>query len=424
MGIKNLLKDHLSPQQMTMIKKPVMYARYCKSILKHTYGTRKENENLVDSVKTYSMPGKHVFFGYYDLQQFDKKQKRLLVHVLDAKKCTPAKDSVDLMYIDCATGKFMPITSTRAWSWQQGSRLRWHPTKENCVLFNAVEDDHYSTAVWNIESGKKEAVYPMAFYDITPDMKYGLNVNYDRLQRLRPGYGYSCFKDNTSGMNVPENEGIVRYNIETGESKLLISLKELAGRVTTSNDVEHYINHISVSPSGEKFLFFHLWSSTHTAKWDMRLYVANIETGELTCVEDDYVISHYCWRDDNELVTTTGPKNGETPKYIKYDLSDKLFKIQRGEWLNRDGHPSYIYGTGNYISDTYPISCMQYVFKEEGTEGTEILRVYSDPRLFEEKRCDLHPRLTPDNKFITVDSTYKNRLRHVVLMKMKQGWTE
>lgn len=126
-------------------------------------------------------------------------------------------------------------------------------------------------------------------------MKYGLNVNYDRLQRLRPGYGYSCFTDKTVGMSVPENEGIVRYNIETGESKLLVSLKELADRVTTSDDVEHYINHISASPSGKKSYSFTWWSSTHTTKWYMRLYIADIETGELTCVEDDCIISHYCW---------------------------------------------------------------------------------------------------------------------------------
>lgn len=164
MRIKNTLKNHLSPQQMTMLKKPVMYARYAKSMVKHTYGTRRENKKLVDSIKTYSLPGKHVFFGYYDLQQFDKKEKRLLVHVLDAQKCNPATDLVDLMYIDCATGKFMPITSTKAWSWQQGSRLRWHTTKENCVLFNAAEDGHYVTVAWNIETHKQETVYPMAFY--------------------------------------------------------------------------------------------------------------------------------------------------------------------------------------------------------------------------------------------------------------------
>lgn len=422
MGIKSMLSSHLSPQQMTKIKKPVMYARYAKSIMKHTYGLREVNKDFVDDIKTYSMQGKHVFFGYYDLQQFDKAKKRLLVHVLDAQKCDPSKDSIDLMYIDRATGDFFPITSTRAWSWQQGSRLRWHPMKENCVLFNAVEGKRYATVVWNIETEKKETVYPMAFYDITPDMKYGLNVNYDRLQRLRPGYGYSCFKDTTAGMSAPENEGIVRYNIETGESRLLISLKEIAERVTATGDVEHYINHISVSPSGKKFLFFHLWSSTHTAKWDMNLYVADIETGELSCVEDDYVISHYCWKDDNELVTTTGSKNGEPPKYIKYNLIEKTSVIQQGEWLNRDGHPSYIHGGGDYISDTYPISCMQYVFKEKENVGSEILRVYSDPRLFEEKRCDLHPRLTPDNTFITVDSKYKNCLRSVVEMEMKKGW--
>ena len=424
MGIKSILSSHLSLQQMTMIKRPVMYIRYAKSKLKKTYGLRKENKDIVAGVKSYSVVGKHVFFGYYDLQQFDKNEERLLVHVLDAQNCDPSRDPIELMYIERNTGKFVPITSSKAWSWQQGSRLRWHPTKEDYVLFNAVENGHYATIVWDIKNGCKETSYPRAFYDVTPDFKYGLSVNFDRLQRLRPGYGYSCFQDNTTGVSVPENEGIVRYNIETGECKLIVSLKDLSERIPTTDDVEHYINHVSVAPSGKKFLFFHLWSSTHTAKWNMKLYVADIDTGELTCVEDKYIISHYCWKNDNEILTTTGPKNGEKPKYIEYKLDKNSFEVQQGEWLNRDGHPTYIQGTGNFISDTYPIDCIQYVFMEKGSIGTEIMRIYSDPRLFEEKRCDLHPRLSCDSKYITVDSTYKNGLRQVVLMKMKNDWNQ
>lgn len=424
MGIKSLLSSYLSPKQMTMIKKPFMYTRYVESRIKKKYGLIEVNKDAVEDIKIYSIAGKHLFFGYYDLQQYDTKKERLLVHALDSEKCDPMRNPIDLMYINCKDGKMIPITSTKAWSWQQGARLRWHPLRSDCVLFNAVEENHYATIVWNIVEGIKIASYPIAFYDVTPDMRYGLGLNYDRLQRLRPGYGYSCFQDGTAGDSVPENEGIIRYDTTTGESKLLISLKELTKDLKVDDNVEHYINHISVAPSGKKFLFFHLWSSVHTTKWGMKLYVADIETGKKICIEDRFVVSHYSWKNDNEIIVTTGPINGNPPQYIKYDINNHSNEILEGEWLKRDGHPSCISGTDCFVSDTYPLKCLQYVFMEKGKVGQEILRVYSDPRLYEEMRCDLHPRLTSDNTHITIDSTYKNRLRQVIAIKMKSNWLD
>lgn len=195
--------------------------------------------------------------------------------------------------------------------------------------------------------------------------------------------------------------------------------------VATEEDVEHYINHISFSPSGRKFLFFHLWTSVKTTKWDMRLYVADIITGKYECIENQHIISHYCWKDDRYIIATTAAMKGENPQYIEYDLAKKASIVQEGEWLHRDGHPSYIHGLRDYISDTYPVGCMQFVFKQHEQTGTEILRVYSDPRLFDDMRCDLHPRITPDNAYITIDTTYKNKARQVISLKMRNtAWKD
>lgn len=422
MDIKRILKSHLSPKQMKAVKSLYMQVRYLSSRISKKYGMIKENTTIINRLTSFSLPNKHVFFGYYDLQQFDKDHKRLLVHVLDKKKCDPATDDAELFYIDYESGKFVPITRTKAWSWQQGSRLRWHPTKNNTILFNDFEDGHYVSVEWDLTSNQKK-VYPLPFYDITPDGKYGLSLNFARLQRLRPGYGYSRIEDDTRDISVPDNEGIVRYNLETDEQVLLVSLKDLAKITAAQDDEEHYINHISVSPSGRRFLFFHLRTSIRSSTWKASLYVTNIETGELKLIEGESVVSHYCWKNDNEIIVTTAAMNAGTADYIEYNVETGEKKFKEGELLHRDGHPSYIHGTDDFISDTYPINCVQHVFMQSGESAKELLRVYADPRLHDDMRCDLHPRISLDNTLITVDSTACDRLRRVIVMELKERQT-
>lgn len=422
MSIKSIIRNKLSPKQMKALKWVVMQYRYIKT-RKHL-GECIVNEDYVDSYEIIGLPNKHVFFGYYDLQQLDKSGQRALIHIIDKNRCNPAEDLAGIAIYHIDEKKTEVLTQTRAWSWQQGARLRWHPCKPETVLFNDVEDGKYVTVECDIISHSRETIAPMPMYDVTPDMHYGLSVNFSRLQRLRPGYGYSTLKDDTAGISSLKEEGIFRYDFEKQESKLLISLDQLAHNCPKLKNVEHYINHISIAPSGRKFMFFHLWASIQSSIWDMNLYVADIETGEMNCIETEEIASHYSWRSDSELLVTTAALHNSQSKYILYNLDRHSKQVLKGKWLTRDGHPTAINDSDCFVSDTYPIGCEQFLFLEEREVGTELARVYADPRMFDDMRCDLHPRVSLEHKQITIDSTFNHKVRQVVLLRMRNGVLE
>lgn len=364
------------------------------------------------SSRVYSVKNKNVFFGYYDLQQYNSNATRILAHVVD-KNGNPREDAAELVWFDVSNGNMHKITKSQAWCWQQGSRLRWNPLDENEIIYNSIDNGKYVTKICNIYT-KKDKVLSRALYDLDDTLSNGLSLNFARLQRLRPGYGYSAIADDTISDDAPSNDGIFHIDLNTGKETLLFSLADLAKDVC--DDGMHYINHICVSPKGNKFTFFHIWTKGSDAPLKMRFYVSNMDGTGLLLLEDTVRISHYTWIDNEKMLATTA--NG---KYIIYNVNNSEKEIIDSKYLCRDGHPSVV-GSG-FITDTYPIkkNSMQYVFRIgfSGERYKEILRLFADPRLYGEHRCDLHPRVTKLG-YVTIDTTYKNGVRSVLAFNLKQ----
>lgn len=421
MGIKSSIKSAVGQKNLARIKKAKSNIKYIKSSLPGKPARFALHSSDWSEPQIFSQPGKHVFFGYYDIQQLNPEKDKLLVTMVP-KDADTKKDKAELQWIDLTTGEYHPIAKTSAWCWQQGSRLRWHPTEKNVVLYNDVENDHYVMRAYDISSCEQIKVYPRAMYDVTSDFRYGLSLNYSRLQRLRPGYGYNSLPDNTDSQKVPDADGIFRVDLETQTSKLIVSYWQLAELSPASANAWNYINHISVSPDNSRFIFFHLWTPEIGARWEAKLYTAKLDGTELQCLEDEYIPSHYCWRNDNELLTTSVGFGGAGSYYIAYNIEAGTRTVIESGNLHNDGHPSYLADKTHFIADTYPLTdCMQHVFVESvsGDDYKPICDIFSDPRMYDEKRCDLHPRITPDNQYFSVDSTFQNGLRSVLLFKNK-----
>ena len=364
----------------------------------------------------YSIPGKNLFFGYYDLSQYNSSMEKLLAHIVK-KNANPATDKAELVWIDEKDKSIHSIINTQAWCWQQGARLRWHPTLKDTILYNDYDGTDYVTYSLDLNTGEKSKV-SRALYDVDKSFSYGLSLNFDRLQRLRPGYGYSCRKDDTNSQIAPADDGVFIVDLCKRKEKLLFSLAELA-RDIDNKGVQHYINHLSVSPNGKRFMFFHLWTADASAQWNMRFYVSNIDGTGLTMLEDDVRVSHYCWIDDDTLLATRRVV-GKEFRHVIYNLATGEKIINNGNLINMDGHPTTI--RNGFITDTYPQKNMlQYVFLSNMSGGfnKEVLRLFAEPLCYGEHRCDLHPRVF-NERFITIDTTYKGGVRSIVAFELQE----
>lgn len=406
MGFKNSVKRLLGKSNIVRLKIVRQYWRYYVSAVLGNKGYIKCGGDF----KVYSNPEKHVFFGYYDIRQENIESNKLLVHILD-KDAVAGKTPIKIAYIDKQNGSIVEVADSNAWSWQQGARLRWSCADSNKIYFNNYDGD-YCCELWDIREKKLIRKYSRAFYDISSDESYGLSVNFSRLQRLRPGYGYANKDDKTKDVSFPDDDGVFYVDLITGKNKLLITLKELAEQNgLISKNVQGYVNHISISPDSRKFIFFFLWTENDYMPWENCLYLYDMDKNKYMLLEDDVIVSHYCWVTNEKIMITS--IDGD---YYMIDINGNHVNRISNKYLVHDGHPTYI--KGKYIlTDTYALEgALQHVFitDESGSFIKEVADIYSDPRMFDEKRCDTHPRISRNADKVTIDSTFQCNLRAVV----------
>lgn len=378
----------------------------------------KINTNL--KYEVYSIKDKHIFFGYYDLDQFSSNESKILVHCVD-KKAEPKLDKAQIGYFNLSDKSYHVLGSTGAWCWQQGSRLRWHPKKEDTIIFNDFSDNHYVTSYINIHTSEKGIISDSACYDISFDFKYGLSVNFDRLQRLRPGYGYSRAADMTIDQKHPGSDGIFKVDLRKGTSELIISLDELASEIDHDLSSDHYINHISISPDAKKFIFFHIIDEGFGI-WKTRLIMCKMSDMSRIVLEDKYTVSHYTWKDENTLLVTCYESDRQF--YLMIDLKTNKKTFFLSDLLNVDGHPSYFNEKNKIITDTYPDNTSyQFLIEAKSNDSvngsvTELASLWHSPYYIGEQRCDMHPRLSKTNKFVAVDSLCFENKRSCIVFSL------
>lgn len=390
-----------------------IYGQYYKKI-------KKENDisfsEIVSEYLNISLNNKNVFFGYYDLSQF--KDGKYLVHVCD-KDADPSKDDCEVGYFDNC-GKYFKLDKTDTWCWQQGSRLRWSKIYKNCIYYNKGINNKYCTVLFDIEKKIKIKQINYPLYDISNDESFGFSINYTRLQKIRPGYGYERVDNDKLDVDAPQNDGLFFINITNNSSELVVSLSTLAKQVNIEGYI-HYLNHVSISPDDKSVMFFHIMKNKKNNEVINRLMIYNIENKTLKCLEENDKTSHYTWKDNKHLLLTQISSKDNSCYYSIINIYNNKKLIYDRTFLNEDGHPNYI-NSGIFVTDTYRKAKTNkqelFIYNEKQNKKKTIGSFYHSPLVKEEKRCDLHPRVF--NEIISIDTIFGDGLRKCVIFKLNK----
>lgn len=364
-----------------------------------------------------ALPEKHVFFGYYDITPFSEDKRYILFHSVE-RHASPETHSAEILTYDRQTRKITLIGKTEAWCWQQGARLRW--INQTTIAFNQKISSGYVCQYFDLIAKKVMRTIPIALYDISRCGKWGGSLNFERLQALRPGYGYSGVAKSSLDF-APEDDGLFLVDTETGTSNLLISLRELAAHnsLPSMDGANHYVNHISWSPDGEKLLFFHLWEKE--GKRASRAFVFYPQTNKLVMLGNSCSVSHYAWSPSSDTVLMTAQEAAYGFGYFEY----KLASPDQPKFLSLlprfDGHPSYIKDLDRILTDSYPNKLLErslFIISKTTGQQERILDIYSPYRYRGELRCDLHPRFSPNQEEIAIDTVH-NGIRSMLLLNFK-----
>ena len=401
----------LSPRMRASLEQlqvalPVRFRRLRRSLS----GASGQGADAMPVVR-FGVAGRQCWFGYYDVTPFNSNGSRLLAMVGDRWCRTPQPgDKVQVGYFDLADPeRFHPIDETTTWCWQQGCRLRWWPSTDGRaerMSYNRLVDNHYGAVVRGVSQESDFEEYDCPLYDIHPNGRDGLSLNFSRLHRLRKGYGYVNLPDETADHPCPDYDGVWQFEFATRERQLLTSLQALAGfePQESMRGAEHYVNHLAYSPGGKRFIFLHLWMLG--SKRHSRLLVCDHGGKNLEVVHDRGIVSHFTWRGDDKILATVN--NRGNCAYYLFDLVSGTKSKIGSDDLVRDGHPSYGADSETVLTDTYPDAFgeQRLMLFHPNSGVSDLGRYYAPSKFRGEWRCDLHPRWDNSGRKVAIDSTH------------------
>ena len=324
-----------------------------------------------------------------------------------------------------------------------GSQLQWVGTKSQNI-YNArwngaprnTPYPDFCSKLFDLESGETRTL-PLPVYVLAPNGSYALCVNHSRFMVTHKAIGYPATKQEPELNNAPEDDGIYRMDISSGDYRLILSIAQLRSHQPTPSMARaiHWITHLEANPSGSRFLFIHRWTervkdetcflhrlnSVNGDGTDLRLLecsdhpLPQLEddfdpdaVGTFDYEKSEYQISHPMWKSDNEIIVW-GPHDGEIHYHLYNDTSGKVEIVGPGI-LTENGHMTYSHDGRWILSDTYPDANTneRILFLFDTCNGTrhDLGSFYTPPDLGKHNRCDPHPRWSHDNTAVCIDSVH------------------
>jgi hypothetical protein len=343
----------------------------------------------------------HTFFGYYDKSPFCKNGN-LLTHAVNNEICS--------IYVRIKEGELLYISKTDSWNWQQGAMATW--INDDCVGFNKIEDEKLAFFIYSIE--KRSITFkhndPLQCYSLKKNIY--ASISYDKLNFLRPEYGYQKLKKT----RFNKNYGIKIYNIFSNQCIHSISLDEVISFLGVNDNLDNSkLNHCQFSPNG-KLILFMFRTFRKDGKYSF-LLIWDYKNNKLIKLIDDRVVSHYSWINDNEIIVW-GRINNQTG-YHTISINKKSAQLYfKDELLLGDGHPTYCGKGEKMITDTYPDKSRfssLFLLNLASNEEHKLAQLKQPWKFVAHNRVDLHPRFSPDCNMISIESGHSGFRRQYII---------
>jgi hypothetical protein len=396
-----------------------------KTITKHSYfvffgfvGRWFVGNSLPQGLQEIGEIGCESFKGYYDVSPENEVGLIFVYSTEDDTRKSPCNfTSLSIaIYESSNLKKALVCRSTRAFNWQQGSRAHWIDSER--LIYNDFCTASYSyvSKVWNVRDDKIEKVISRPIESRLNRQEF-LSLNFERIASLRPDYGYFAHSHSEATSSL-EQDGIWKVDIRSGKSELLYSIAEIlkADDAQYPEGTEHKLNHLMVSPNGDKCLAVHRYFNGAVRQG--RMLLLSMDVNDIVVLPTGKVVSHYCWINNSESIAFVDNDMGNL-KYYRLNVDDQTLRSIESLSSLGDGHPTPL--TGNeYITDTYPNRWgYQKLLQINGDEKPVELGSFEHKADYNgESRCDLHPVFCSHSGFLYFDSLLSKKRR---LYRMKIG---
>ena len=370
---------------------------------------------------------KYHWFAYYDKFQTDPSDRYLLSMEVDFENRSPAPDdTIKIGMIDLHKGgRWIELGTSCAWNWQQGCMLQWRPGSNDEILWNDRIDGKYVCHILNIKTGVKRTIQSPV-YTVSPDGKFALSLDYERVQDVRAGYGYAGIPDKNRNLLAPDDAGIYKISLDDGTKKTIVSIAEIAKIPYSLEDLsayKHYFNALEINPDGSRFAFLNRWvnvgEAARVSPLGTRFLTASVNGGDIHVINDSRMTSHSWWKNPDQILAWANRSEAGNHFYLFNDSEEKKYEIVGAGILTVDGHCSYLKNKDWIMNDTYPDKNRQvelYLFNTKTNEKIILGKIFMDVKYKGEWRVDLHPRQTRDGKKIIIDCAVGDSGRQMLML--------
>lgn len=366
--------------------------------------------SVSDPIQLVDNGYEHFFASYYGINSFSRNQKYATVLETDIKYRLPTEDDpATLGLVDLETNEFIPLTTTRAWNFQQGCMAHWLATSpDTMIIYNDLRDGRFISVILNVHTKEEVKTIPHPVSAVSLDGKKAISINFSRIRQTRTDYGYGG-EGQRAKMDVqfPEDDGIFVIDLESGEAELIVSIadvKELVPQLL--EDGIEYFNHTLISRDGSKLF----WLARAIPERNTTSLTVNMDGTNLQrSFPEGWGGSHFDWLNGEELMVTAKYQDSQWG-HILFTVGQQDYKRLGNGLLDYDGHGTFSPDGKWMITDTYPAGGLReqkiYLMDME-SEAVLPLGRYVQPEKFSGYwRCDIHCRWSPDGDIVGFNSTH------------------
>lgn len=373
------------------------------------------------------------FLSYYLANRWSPNSEKIIALEVGFDYRLPKAD--DLAYVGYISpdGIFHRLCETTTWNWQVGACQTW--IDDERVIFNTRNGETSNAVIFNINTKETEKKLPQAIWCVNSETQTAVSLNFGRIHRWRPAYGYAGLED-ASEQTYLEADGIHIIHLATGKSDLVLTFGQIANLAYQDGMEEghHWVDIASFNPSGTRVAFVHRWTSS-SGRMNRLMTVGVDGSAPRALTPPGYSASHFCWAGDRIIVAWLEQvmasramaklRGGYRRGYLRgilgtqfnegfftlldsdtYSLSEKIAR----DVIRDDAHIMISPRQGWFVFDTYPDRNQKrhLIAYEQDSKQTDVIGTYwSPPELEGNIRCDLHASWSPDGKHICFQSAHE-----------------
>jgi len=375
----------------------------------------------------------HLFASYYAINSWSADNRYITVLETDVRDRQPlTSDPAVLGLVDLTdNNRFIPLTETRCWNFQEGTMAHWLGTDPNRkFIYNDMVEGKFAAVIIDIETRAKKVIpYPVSA--VTTDGKWAVSINYARLSLTRPDYGYDGAGQDPQADTVwPSADGLFLVDLQSGAGRLIVPIDAVREQMPEVADPKGlaYFCHTVFSRDGQQIFWLARsvenlsGQKARVTKWQTTAFVCNRDGSNIRrCFPDGWGGSHFNWIDAERMIVTAKYQDKVYSHVLFTPGKDDHRRVGKGI-LDFDGHCVVSNDGAWMLTDTYPDKLNQRKLMMVRMADEAILPLGAfdvvEPYTGQYWRCDLHPRWRNDDAMVGFNSVHGGS-RQVYLMDVK-----